>query len=261
MNSLSSSTRIIPIETIEPTEPTKSIEPTESTELIEPIEPTELTQNVTSKADALIEKYNFNTGDILLYEHINTYTGIKDYFFNFIDTIIRCATKSKYSHVSMIIKNPPWNDELKGLYIIESSYETIPDSEDHETKLGVELIPLKYILENGENHLYFRKLHCERNAEFNEKLCTAHSVVHNRPYDTSIIDWLKAWWNIKKGNVQKKKTFWCSALVSYLYCSLGFLDKKLPWTIISPKQLGTESNNKNALTFINCQLDKEIKIE
>ena len=45
---------------------------------------------------------------------------------------IMCCTNSKYSHTAVIIKDPPWREDLKGYYIIESSYETFPESEDHE---------------------------------------------------------------------------------------------------------------------------------
>ena len=207
----------------------------------------------------LIKTYDFDTGDILLYEHVNTYDKFGDYVFNFIDGAIKYFTNSKYTHCSMIIKNPPWNKELKGLYIIESSFENFPDAEDHEIKCGVELIPLDKVLSEKTNLLYVRKLHCVKNEEFYEKLIQAHSVVHNRPYDLIITDWIKVGLGIKGGNVRREKTFWCSALVSFLYYSLGLLDKDIPWTTISPKQLGTE-NPKKSLTFINCVVDKEIQL-
>ena len=205
----------------------------------------------------LIEKYDFETGDIILYERINQYNSLSDYLFNFVDWGIRYFTKSKYSHVAMIIKNPPWNKELKGYFIIESNHETIEDSEDHEIKTGVELIPLEKVLESTSDHIYWRKLHCIRDQDFYKKLIQVHSVIHNRPYDLIITDWFKAWKNITIGNVHRKKTFWCSELVSYIYHMLGFLGD-IPWTIISPCQLGTE--HKNHLRFKNCKVDKEIKI-
>tara|TARA_Y100000590_G_C15612038_1_gene974211 strand:+ start:235 stop:891 length:657 start_codon:yes stop_codon:yes gene_type:complete len=210
--------------------------------------------------DNLVKKYNFNTGDILLYQHVNTYEGFSSYLFNLIDSGIKYFTKSKYTHVAMIIKNPPWNDELKGLYILESNMETIPDVEDNKLKCGVELIPLEKALECKSNIYYLRKLHCRRNYSFYNKLIDAHSLVYNKSYDLIITDWLKAILKINIGDVRRTNTFWCSALVSYLYCKLGFVRKDIPWTIISPKDLGTE-NPKESLEFINCVVDKEIKLE
>ena len=218
--------------------------------------------------DELIEKYNFQSGDILLFEHIDTKqnNSVSDYIFNFIDNTIKYFTKSKYNHVGMIIKDPSWNKNLKGYYLLESNSEPIKDSEDHEKKFGVQLVSLRFILSEKYNHLYWRKLNCVRDENFIKKLSEAHSIVHNKPYDLNIIDWLKAGLlndhKIKdkdhEKSVHKTNTFWCSALVSFMFVKLGFLDKNTPWSIISPKELGTE--NKNCLQFINCKLDKEIKI-
>ena len=138
--------------------------------------------------------------------------------------------------------------------------ETIPDVEDNKLKCGVELIPLEKALECKSNIYYLRKLHCRRNYSFYNKLIDAHSLVYNKSYDLIITDWLKAILKINIGDVRRTNTFWCSALVSYLYCKLGFVRKDIPWTIISPKDLGTE-NPKESLEFINCVVDKEIKLE
>ena len=77
------------------------------------------------------------------------------------------------------------------------------------------------------------------------------------------MDWIKGGLHLNVGNTHKTNTFWCSALVSYLYYKLGLI-REVPWTIISPKELGTESENtkksKDSIEFINCIVDKEIKI-
>tara|TARA_B100001094_G_scaffold330662_1_gene396462 strand:- start:252 stop:899 length:648 start_codon:yes stop_codon:yes gene_type:complete len=215
-----------------------------------------------------MDKYDFESGDIILFEHLNEKRSWKDYLFNFIDGIIRTATKSKYNHVGMIIKNPPWNKELTGLFFLESNMEPIPDSEDNKLKFGVQLIPLDYVLKTKkkENNLYYRKLNCVRDKSFQEKLIKIHNEIHNKPYDTNMVDWVHAVLDLSKQkkipktqNVHKTKEFWCSALVSYVYCNLGFVDKNIPWTIIAPSQLGCEKKHFN-LKFINCTIDKEIKL-
>jgi len=208
----------------------------------------------------LIDKYNFETGDILLFERINSYNTISDYLFNFVDNTIKYFTNSKYTHVSMIVKNPPWNDKLKGYYVMESNLEDFPDSEDHQIKCGVELVPLEKVLSNKNNNIYFRRLHCKRDRSFNDKLSKAHLVVHNKPYDLFFSDWVKVGFNIKIGNQKRTDRFWCSALTAYLYCSLGFLNKNTNWTTISPKLFGTK-DLKNSLKFISCSVDEEIFLE
>ncbi len=212
--------------------------------------------------EQLLKQYDFQTGDILLFEHINQTNSISDRIFNIIDNGIKWFTNSKYNHVGIIIHNPPWNKKLQGYYFLESNSEPIPDSEDNKKKFGVQLVPLEFILKEKYNRLYWRKLHCTRDEQFNQTLTQIHKNIHNKPYDLNIIDWIKAALHNEKPQDKKEhKTnkFWCSALVSYIYCKMGFLDKNIPWSVISPKQLGTEDKKTN-LKFINCIVDDEIKI-
>jgi len=202
-------------------------------------------------------KSQFNTGDILLYHHKNDYSTLYNSLFSLVDDAIMWWTSSKFCHVSIIIKDPDFTSPpLTGLYILESDCENIKDIENQEYKMGVELIPLED-LDLTNINLYWRKLVCVRNKQFYENLAKAHSIVHNRPYDIVPIDWIKAVFHLNIGNTQKKKTFWCSALVTFIYIQLNLLNKNISWTIISPKMLSTESNE---LKFINCNLYKEIKI-
>ena len=178
------------------------------------------------------ETSEFETGDIILFEHISQEKKTwKQKIYNFIDNVIKGVTKSKYNHVGIIVKNPPWNKELKGLFFLESNSEPIPDSEDHKKKFGVQLIPLNYVLQekSKENNLYYRKLNCVRDEKFQETMCEIHTTIHNKPYDTDIVDWFHAAIDLqnqdkipKQQKVHKTNCFWCSALVSYIYCKLGF---------------------------------------
>jgi hypothetical protein len=204
-----------------------------------------------------IIKSQFNTGDILLYHHKNDYSTLYNSFFSLLDDAIMWWTSSKFCHVSIIIKNPDFTSPpLTGLYILESNYENIKDIENQEYKMGVELIPLEE-LDLKDINLYWRKLEYDRNKEFYENLAKAHSIVHNRPYDIIPTDWIKAAFHLNIGNTQKKKTFWCSALVTFIYVQLNLLNKDISWTIISPKMLSSESTD---LKFINCNLYNEIQI-
>ena len=77
---------------------------------------------------------------------------------------------------------------------------------------------------------------------------------YNIPYDINPFDWIRADLNINIGNTQKRNTYWCSALVTYFYVKLGFLDKNVPWTLISPQELSSSSDK---LKFENCKLDDD----
>ena len=92
---------------------------------------------------------DFQTGDILVYHATRFwYSRFVEYF-----------TDSKYCHVSMILKDPTYiHPDLKGIYILESGMEEFPDSEDGKYKLGVQIVPLKKVLEKYDGQIYYRKL-------------------------------------------------------------------------------------------------------
>ena len=186
-------------------------------------------------------------GDIILFSG--------NYFLSY---IVEYFTKSIYSHVGVVLKNPNLGDaKFKGIYLLESGFENTPDPENHRIKKGVQIINLEDKIKNYNGRIYVRKLHCKRDKRFYEKIIEIHSTVHNIPYDLNPIDWIKAYYQLDIGNTQKENTYWCSALVSFVYVELGFLDKNIPWTLISPKELSSSSNE---LKFINCKLDNDTQI-
>ena len=197
----------------------------------------------------LVEKNKFKTGDILLFSN-----NSKSLFIN----CIKFCTHSKYTHAAMIIKNPKWNKNLRGYYVLQSCYDNQLDVEDNERKFGVELVKLEKLIDTYTGCIYWRHIDTNRNSEFFDKLEKAHSVVHNRPYDVNIIDWIKAAFNLDIGNNRHLKRFWCSALVSYMLVELGLLAKNTKWSLISPMQLGYKYNK---LKFTSCEIYNEIRIK
>jgi cell wall-associated NlpC family hydrolase len=195
---------------------------------------------------------SLETGDIILFRG----TGI-------IATILEYFGKSKYSHVGMILKNPKFlNDSLEdGIYLLESSYNDTPDSEDHKLKLGVQIHKLEDVLkEYPKNSVYVRKVHCERNDDFYKKLIDIHTEIHNKSYDLNLFDWICAKCNLDKefpSNPLYKKTntFWCSALVSYIFRELGLIKEDINWTLMAPREFSSDEGKY--ITFL-CEVDKEI---
>ena len=132
-----------------------------------------------------------NTGDIILFH--GSY---------FISRIIEFLAGTEYSHCGIIIKDPWFTPEkLKGLYVLESGSENIPDPENNRVKYGVQLTKLEYILNNYDGSLYIRKLECIRDKQFYDKITQIHSNIHNLPYDFNPIDWIKAFFNIDIGGI------------------------------------------------------------
>ena len=196
-----------------------------------------------------INDENLDTGDILLFSE-------KGCCFS---KLIEVCTNSKFSHVAMVLKNPTFLcPGLDGLYILESTIETTEDAIDHKHKFGVQVHKLADYLDKFNGSIYLRKLKCERSDDFYNQLKLIYNDVNNILYDTDPMDWFKASLNIEIGNVHKINTFWCSALIAYIYVRLGLLPPQIPWTIITPAKF-SETGDLNS-KFINSHLENETLI-
>ena len=211
----------------------------------------------------------FNTGDILLY---NT---TKHWY----SRLIERYTHSDYSHVSIVLHRPTWLDESlceEEYYVLESDKETFPDAVSGEFKFGVQVCPLSKVWAeyvNGDNgHLYVRRIwfssdHDGKRAMM-EGIKTAYLKTKSCPYDLNPIDWIKCYFDESKtleqidaSNqcVQKTTSFWCSALVSFILVAGGFLDKTVPWTVITPYDFSAFCKQRR-LTFKYCNFDADVKL-
>ena len=173
------------------------------------------------------------TGDLLLF---NTRT-------HWYDFLIERFTGSKFSHVGMVVRDISCGDCADvGLCMLESGYESFPDVVTDKKIYGVQLAELDKVLstymdDGGRSgYVYYRKLDCERDDKFASKTKQYIESVYGKPYDMLPQDWVKSAFDIEKGNERRTGTFWCSALVAYMYDNYGFIDQHTPWTIIQPTQ-------------------------
>lgn len=195
---------------------------------------------------------NCKTGDLLLYSSTEWYSKFIEYM-----------TGSNYSHISMILRDPIYiNPKLKGLYILESSKETICDSNTGEYVFGVQIIPLQHVINYYKNDsngsLYYRKLNNNRPEQFYQSLTKCINAIEGDKYDMNVVDLMKIPSGMTWGDVHKDNTFVCSAMVAYVYAQLGFLDKDIPWTTLSPRRFSYYENER--LSYHNCSLEPEKKI-
>lgn len=209
--------------------------------------------SIPTKQVVMPRMEEYETGDILLFSDKSWIPS----------RLIEYFTDSKYSHTGIVLRNPVYiNEKLdEGLYLLESTGLTdIVDSEDGKLKTGVQIRKLVDVYAEYGGAIFWRKLHTKRNDEFYQILIDAHKNVYDKPYDTNPKDWIESLLNIKIGDVQLTDRFFCSALVAYIYDKWGFVDKTTPWTIIRPKDLGTENITTNRVKLI-CDIDKEIVIK
>ena len=182
------------------------------------------------------------TGDILLFSQNKT----------FFERIIQYFTHSIYTHVAIVIKNPPG---YSGLHIIESSIEPMPDEIKNQYIFGVQMQPLEAALKTNGTAVC-RKLHTTTsNSEMESNIFNIVKLIYGKAYDINPLDWLRAELRVLDPKIiweQQDHSFWCSALIAYIYVKLNLLPNTLPWTLISP----TEWSKNNTLKFQNCILGK-----
>lgn len=192
---------------------------------------------------------NLNTGDIILFRGQSLLSRSIEYF-----------SSSMYSHVGIVLKNPnylvdrlsPGNNMEDGYYILESTFDGVPDVENKNIKVGVQIHDLEYTLENSvPGTVYIRKVDCVRDEKFKEKLIAIHDKIHNIPYDLKISDWIRALKDlnepledIKEKSTKDSNQFWCSALVAYVLEELGIIEPNLPFEVIAPKDFSSFEGNR-----------------
>src|SRR3972149_9439698 len=169
-----------------------------------------MNDHIELKDGMKFEEVNFETGDIILFVPEEKYNTCKRCFFSLLSCCIQFWEHSPYSHVGMIVKDPNFGpEELKGIYLIESTgLENVKDVENKEIKFGVQLRSFQEVFKDYEGKVFWRKLtNIDRNEEFYRRLKIAHSIVHNRPYDCHILDWIGAMFNLRYIDIQNNKTF------------------------------------------------------
>ena len=189
-------------------------------------------ESIDENTELLNEKIldDLKTGDLLLFN--DNSPGLFEWF----SKMIKWGSHSNYSHIAMVLKNPTFLDKpLEGLYIWESSWEDNPDPQDGKRKLGVQITPIKEVIDAYKNgDIYVRRTNTwEFNPFTNYNLKHIHDVVYNKPYDICPLDWVEAFLK-KDNNPQKTNRFFCSALVGYIYTKVGLLIPETDWSILAP---------------------------
>ena len=180
---------------------------------------------------------NLKTGDLILCDDLE----YKDW--GLFSWFIKFMSKSDFSHIGMIVKDPDFIDPpLKGTYIWMSGSSNVPDSEDNTMKFGVQFVPFDEYVTTYGGKLYIRKLHCWKYDELftKENLKKIHNVVYDKPYDLVITDWIEAYCK-KDPNPQKTNRFVCSAFIGYIYTQLTLLHQDTDWSILYPGYFSSEN--------------------
>ncbi len=202
------------------------------------------------------------TGDIILFNG----------YHSFISSIIDWFTASKYSHIGIVLKDPTYiKPDLKGLFLLESGYEPVPDSINHNRKFGVQITNLKQKINDYDGLVIWRKLEAHI-SKMDDKMDIIYQTIKDCPYDLNIIDFLETKNNVfipekqyfsailnwLRPNHRKTDTFFCSALVAYIYTGLGLFPKDTQWTRCLPNFF---SEDNPTLKLLHGKLGNQVIIK
>jgi len=183
---------------------------------------------------------NLQTGDIILCHGYNP-KGLDPG----IDGVIEFFTHSPWEHAAIIIKDPWWTKLPKGLYIYQSGdgpngYVDVLNGK----RCGVTLNRLEDFMQNRQ-HIYVRHLTgVEWTPEVKATFVKCFNESHGKPYDTNWCSWIAAGFNsffcCKCCNCcipKTEKTFWCSALVAFIYTKMKWINDDTDWSSLTPEDL------------------------
>jgi len=97
--------------------------------------------------------------------------------------------------------------------------------------------------------------------DMNSKLTQIHNDLKDKPYDLDILDFICADKNVEtsdswfSGFSKKKNTFFCSAMVGYIYCKLGLLPENTEWSKCEPKTFSEQNS------FLKLEMDASLEPE
>lgn len=187
---------------------------------------------------------NMNTGDLLIFHGTSWYSYLIEWFGG-----------SRISHVGVYLHHPERIDGLltgplalkspTDQYVMHSAYGR--SAETGEYIFGVHIEPFEDVVAvYGKSNVWVRKIHAKRDEDFYTRLVDAHTCLHAKPYDLTLVDWLQAEIRLKYSDhfrpimdrwVHRTDRFWCSAMVTYLFVRLNWVFPNVDWTFVTPYEL------------------------
>ena len=157
---------------------------------------------------------------------------------SFFSEAIEVATRSKFSHVGLVLHRPIFIDpSLTGVYLWESGSEPVADPETGSYRIGVRLTELKWLYQHYDGEIYHRRFTGKiAKSQVVAKLRELYLRTKDSPYDINPIDFARCLFHLRIGNCRQEKTFFCSALCGYILSHLGILPTETEWDLLQPKE-------------------------
>jgi len=134
---------------------------------------------------------------------------------------IKLFTRSRWSHVGMILRLPPYEAPL----VWESlRVPVLPDVEDGTLKSGVQLLDLDERIHTCGDEIAIRVLNRPVTAEMEAALHAFREQVRDAPYEQRLWELVRAAWDGPLGlNEEDLTSVFCSELVAEAYQVMGLL--------------------------------------
>jgi hypothetical protein len=176
---------------------------------------------------------NLRTGDLILFSGRG-----------FISWIIQKFTRSRWSHIGMIIKESEFDMTLLWESTTLSKIKTIHGEE----KRGVAIRPLSEVV-NGYKGIIGLRLLRERLTEVNiETLKDLRKEFKNKDYERSTLELFRSAYDWVGGsNRRDLSSVFCSELVAEAYQRFGFLTLEIPSNEYTPSDFESIELVKNKL--------------
>jgi hypothetical protein len=186
-----------------------------------------------------------NTGDIVLFSG----TGP-------IATLARWITKTKWSHVGMIVKC-----DLGVLLWESDGLGEFEDIESGEERKGVRLVSLSERLKRFQGEVWARSLDAERTPEMFAALVSLRQEVRGRPYEEDAVELIDAYYDGPFGqNTEELSSLFCSELVAEAYQRMGLLAEP-PAGQPSNEYTPIDFSEERTLTLLKGTLGHEFKLK
>lgn len=189
-------------------------------------------------------KDTLKTGDIVLFSGKGG-----------ISTGIKWVTRSKFSHIGMVLKL----EEYDYLTLWESTtLSNIKDITTNTNRQGVQLVSLSERIKTYDGEISIRKL---KNVDFSTKDITSlmklRKELKGKKYEQDEIELLKsAYDGIFGKNIEDLSSLFCSELVAEAYQRLGLLSNTIPSNEYTPVDFA----QKKDISLLKGKLGKEIVI-
>lgn len=188
---------------------------------------------------------SLQTGDIVLFSGNST-----------ISNMIKWFTKSRWSHVGVVISVGQWDIKL----LLESTtLSKIKDISSDDYIQGVQLIPLSEKIINHEGGVAIRRLVGERTLHTIASIVKFRNEIKNRPYEKSRLELIRsAFGNVFDNTKENLSSLFCSELAAELYQRTEWLPSDIPSNKFTPKSFSTESKEIDSKLLKTVRLEDEI---